>query len=83
MLPKDYVRLKLTGERATDVTDASGTLMLNVAKRTWSDELLQALEFDQTILPSLYESQEVCGKISDAGAAETRLIAGTHVLAGA
>ena len=44
MLPKDYVRLRLTGEWATDVADASGTLLLDVAARTWSDEVLDALE---------------------------------------
>ena len=44
MLPKDYVRLRLTGEWATDVADASGTLLLDVARRTWSAEVLDALE---------------------------------------
>jgi xylulokinase len=83
MLPKDYVRLKLTGERATDLADASGTLMLDVARRKWSAEVLQAVEMDQSLLPSLYESPEVCGELSSKGAEATGLKAGTPVVAGA
>ena len=51
MLPKDYVRLRLTGEWATDVADASGTLLLDVARRTWSDEVLDALDLAGRWLP--------------------------------
>jgi xylulokinase len=83
MLPKDYVRFRLTGERAIDVADASGTLMLDVAHRRWSSEVLQAVEIDPSVLPALYESPDVCGKISAAGAAATGLAAGTPVVAGA
>ena len=83
MLPKDFVRFKLTGERATDLADASGTLMLDVARRRWSSEVLQAVEIQESILPTLYESPEVCGKISDEGAEATGLAAGTPVVAGA
>jgi xylulokinase len=83
LLPKDYVRLRLTGERATDVADASGTLLLDVAHRRWSREMLQAAELDERFLPGLFESPEVCGKISANGAAETGLAAGTSVVAGA
>jgi xylulokinase len=83
MLPKDYVRLKLTGERATDLADASGTLMLDVARRKWSAEVLQAVEMDESLLPSLFESPEVCGRISAHGAEATGLNAGTPVVAGA
>ena len=83
LLPKDYVRLRLTGERATDVADASGTLLLDVAHRRWSREMLQAAELDEQFLPGLFESPEVCGKISANGAAETGLAAGTSVVAGA
>ena len=61
MLPKDYVRLKLTGEWATDVADASGTLLLDVARRRWSTEVLDALDLDPAILPPLLESPEVSG----------------------
>ncbi len=83
MLPKDYVRFRLTGERATDVADASGTLLLDVAKRRWSAEILQSAEIDESMLPQLYESQEICGKVSAEGAAATGLKAGTPTVAGA
>jgi len=83
MLPKDYVRFRLTGDKATDVADASGTLMLDVAKRRWSSEVLKAAEINESLLPKLYESQDVCGKISHAGAAATGLREGTPVVAGA
>jgi xylulokinase len=61
LLPKDYVRLRLTGERAIDVADASGTLLLDVAGRRWSTEVLDALELDPAWLPRLLESPEVSG----------------------
>jgi xylulokinase len=64
-LPKDYVRLKLTGEHATDVADASGTLVLNVAKRQWSEEVLEALHFDPDWLPRVLESPETSGHTKD------------------
>ncbi len=83
MLPKDYVRFRLTGDRATDMADASGTLLLDVAKRRWSQEVMQAAEIKESLLPRLFESPEVCGKISAAGADATGLHAGTPVVAGA
>jgi len=83
MLPKDYVRFRLTAERATDVADASGTLMLDVAHRRWSDEIVQALGIDPSILPALHESPDICGKVSHAGATATGLAEGTPVVAGA
>jgi len=83
MLPKDYVRFRLTGERAIDVADASGTLMLDVVRRQWSAEVLHAVGIDRAILPDLYESPEICGKVSAKGAEETGLAAGTPVVAGA
>jgi len=83
MLPKDYVRFRLTGERATDLADASGTLLLDVSHRRWSHEMLQASELDERLLPSLHESPAVCGKISGKGAEETGLRIGTPVVAGA
>src|SRR5258708_19638889 len=63
--------------------DASGTLLLDVAHRRWSQEMLQAVEIDERLLPSLHESPAVCGKISTKGAAETGLRVGTPVVAGA
>jgi xylulokinase len=83
MLPKDYVRFRLTGERASDMTDASGTLMLDVANRQWSDEVLNAAQIDKSLLPSLHESPDVCGKVNTAGSEATGLVIGTPVVAGA
>jgi xylulokinase len=83
MLPKDYVRVRMTGERATDMADASGTLLLDVARRCWSKLMLQAAEIDERILPRLFESPEVCGKVSSKGAEATGLRQGTPVVAGA
>jgi xylulokinase len=83
MLPKDYVRFRLTGDRAIDMADASGTLMLDVANRRWSKEMLAATGIDQDLLPALYESPDVCGKVSTAGEAATGLKQGTPVVAGA
>jgi xylulokinase len=61
LLPKDYVRLRLTGERATDAADASGTLLFEVPKRRWSEEVLEALEIPSAWLPEAYESPDVPG----------------------
>lgn len=83
MLPKDYVRFRLTGERAIDMADASGTLLLDVAHRRWSREMLDAAEIDERLLPALFESPDVCGRISADGAAATGLKPGTPVVAGA
>jgi xylulokinase len=83
MLPKDYVRFRLTGDRATDVADASGTLLLDVANRRWSDEMLEAAEIDRNLLPALYESPDVCGRVSANAATTTGLKVGTPVVAGA
>lgn len=83
LLPKDYVRFRLTGDKATDVADASGTLLLNVAARRWSDEMLDAAEISANVLPRVYESQEVTGSISAKAAEETGLRPGTPVIAGA
>ncbi len=65
LLPKDYVRLRLTGERAIDVADASGTLLFDVAGRRWSDEVLDALELDAGMLPRVLESPDVSGTTPD------------------
>jgi xylulokinase len=83
MLPKDYVRFRLTGDKAIDVADASGTLMLDVARRRWSSEVLEAAAISESLLPALYESPDLCGQISNTGAAATGLKVGTPVVAGA
>jgi xylulokinase len=83
LLPKDYVRLRLTGEKATDVADASGTLLLDVGRRRWSEEMLELVELDRSLLPRAFESAEVTGRVSAAGAEATGLREGTPVVAGA
>ena len=68
LLPKDYVRYRLTGTLATEVSDASGTLLLDVANRRWSTELLGKLDLDPALLPPVHESTEVTSELSaDAG----------------
>lgn len=83
LLPKDYVRLQLTSEYATDVADASGTLLFDVARRRWSSEMLAAVEMNEDLLPAVYESPEITGRVSAEGAASTGLKEGTPVVAGA
>jgi len=83
MLPKDYVRYRLTGERAIDMADASGTLMLDVTNRKWSKEVLSKTGIDEALLPALFESPDVCGRLNAEGAAATGLKMGTPVVAGA
>jgi xylulokinase len=82
LLPKDYVRFRLTGERATDVADASGTLLFDVANRRWSTEVAGVLDIDLALLPRAFESPEVTGTVHAAGAAATGLRVGTPVVAG-
>ena len=82
LLPKDYVRLRMTGEHATDVSDASGTLLLNVAKRTWNLELLERLGLDASLMPPLFESHEVTGELTRDAAKHLGLKAGTPVVGG-
>lgn len=82
LLPKDYIRFCLTGEYATEVSDASGTLLLDVVNRKWSDELLGKLKIDKALLPACFESHEVTGKVSRAAAALTGLAEGTAVVGG-
>jgi xylulokinase len=83
LLPKDYVRFRLSGEYAIDVADASGTLLLDVAHRCWSREMLDATEIDPRLLPDVFESPAVCARVSSDAAARTGLRAGTPIVAGA
>ena len=83
MCPKDYVRYRLTGEFAIDVQEASGTLLLDVANRKWSKEVAEAAGIPESWLPKVYESTEVCAKVSEKAAASTGLPAGALVVAGA
>ena len=83
LLPKDYVRFLMSGEYATDVADASGTLMLDVARRCWSREMLDAAEIDLRVLPAVFESPAICARVSRDAAALTGVPAGTPIVAGA
>jgi len=82
LLPKDYLRYRLTGEYATEVSDASGTSLLDVKKRRWSKEMLDALDIPASWLPRCTESPEVSGRISAFAAHATGLKAGTPVVGG-
>lgn len=83
LLPKDYVRFQLTGEFATEVSDASGMQYMDIPKRQWSGEVLDKLGVDKKWLGKLYESQEVSGKVSAKAAELTGLKEGTPVVGGA
>jgi xylulokinase len=82
LLPKDYVRFRLTGEFATEVSDASGTALFNVTKREWAWEMLDAIGIPKEWMPKSYESPEVSGKVSSEAAALTGLAEGTPVVGG-
>lgn len=82
LLPKDYIRFRLTGEFATEVSGASGTSLLDVGRRRWSEEMLEALDIPAEWLPTCYESPQVSGRISLVAAKETGLTAGTPVVGG-
>ncbi len=83
LLPKDYVRYKLSGEFYSDVSDASGTSLLNVRDRQWSDEALAALDIPREWLPEVTESPVVSSRVSREAAAATGLLAGTPIVGGA
>jgi xylulokinase len=83
LLPKDYVRFRMSGEHAIDVADASGTLMLDVARRQWSAEVLERSAIDAKLLPRVFESPEICARLSREAAAATGLREGTPIVAGA
>ena len=82
LLPKDYVRYRLTGEYATEVSDASGTAVFDVVKRRWSYDMLDGLGLDRGLLPECRESVEVSGKVTPLVAELTGLAAGTPVVGG-
>ena len=82
MLPKDYVRFRLTGEIASEVSDAAGTILFDVRNRKWSQEVLDRLEIDYDLMPPCYESIDVCGKITPKVAEMTGLKPGTPVVGG-
>ncbi len=83
LLPKDYVRFRLSGDYAMDVAEASGTLLLDVARRQWSADVLGKLGIDKNVLPALFESPTVCGKLRSGIASELGLDADVPIVAGA
>ena len=82
LLPKDYVRLRLTGEFAMDVADGAGTVLMDLRRRDWSDDVLRALDLPRAWLPQLFEGPQVTGRITAAAAVATGLRVGTPVVAG-
>lgn len=82
LLPKDYIRFRLTGEFATEVSDASGTLLLDVKGRKWSRPLLSKLELDDRLLPTVYESEDVSGHLTEDAARLLGLSKGVAVVGG-
>ena len=82
LLPKDYVRLELTGEHALDKADGAGTLLFDLAARDWSDEVVDALRIPRAWLPPTHEGPTVTGAVTERAAAATGLRAGTPVVAG-
>lgn len=83
LLPKDYIRYMLTGEFATEVSDASGMQLLDIPNRCWSQEVLDKLEIDINLLGKVYESPEITGYVKEKVANETGLVAGIPVVGGA
>ena len=83
LCPKDFVRLRMTGEYAMDMQEASGTLLLDVTHRRWSAEVAEAAGIPLAWLPELFEGPEICGRVSAEGATATGVKAGTPVVAGA
>lgn len=82
LLPKDYIRFCLTGEYAMDKADGSGTILFDLKRRTWSNEVLDALEIPRSWMPPTYEGPEVTGRVDAQAASETGLAVGTPVMAG-
>lgn len=83
VLPKDFIRFQMTGEFATEVSDASGTLLLDVAKRDWNTDLMSKLRLDKAMFPKVYESPEITGKLTKEASAAMGLVEGIPVVGGA
>jgi xylulokinase len=82
LMPKDYIRLKITGELGTDESDASATGIFNVERRTWADDLIARLKLPRSIFPVANESTELVGKLTKDAAGELGLVPGIPVSAG-
>jgi xylulokinase len=84
LLPKDFIRFMMTGEYATDVSDASGTLLLDVARRKWSDEMFAKIKLDKSLVPqTLVEGPDITGKLTKEAADHLGLVPGIPVVGGA
>jgi xylulokinase len=83
LLPKDYIRYRLTGEFATEVSDAAGMQLMDIPKRDWSSEVLQAFHIPRDLLPSMHESPDITGTVHTQAAKLTNLAPGTIVVGGA
>jgi xylulokinase len=83
LLPKDYIRYRLSSTFATDVSDAAGTMLLDIEQRNWSDDILRELQIPRKWMPRVYESAEICARVSVEGAGSTGLVEGTPIVAGA
>ena len=83
LLPKDYIRYRLSGEYAMDKADGSGTVLFDLRKRTWSSEVLEALEIEPAWMPPTFEGQEITGSVNAEATAATGLVVGTPIVAGA
>lgn len=83
LLPKDFIRYKLTGEFAMDRAGGSGTILFDLHKRTWSDEVLSALEIPAEWLPPTFEGPQITGSVTAQAASETGLVQGIPVVGGA
>ncbi|HET6445220.1 MAG TPA: xylulokinase [candidate division Zixibacteria bacterium] len=82
LLPKDFIRYKMTGEMAMDRAGGSGTLLFNLKSRTWSEEVLAALDIPEKMVPQTYEGPEITGRITKEAAQVTGLMEGTPVVGG-
>jgi xylulokinase len=82
LLPKDFVRYKLTGEFAMDKADGAGTVLMDLRKRDWSEEVLSALDIPRAWMPPLFEGPQITGRITPEAAKATGLKSGTPVMAG-
>ncbi|HCI79445.1 MAG TPA: xylulokinase [Ktedonobacter sp.] len=82
LLPKDYIRYRLTGEMAMEISDAAGTCLLDVKHGIWSQDVLKAIELDPSLLPPVVPADAITGHITDEVASLTGLIAGTPVAGG-
>jgi xylulokinase len=83
LLPKDYIRYRLSGAYVADVADGSGFGLMDISKRQWSDEMIAAFDIPREWLPQLCESPEVCAHVSEEAAAQTGLRVGTPIVGGA